>query len=123
MAPVAAHPAAVGGLGEAFGFLAPAAGGVEVAAGLALGGVGVAASSGFEVASGPLEGGETDLRGLEIWCPVGWDRRLGRMPLGFEAGEAEGFSDRGGGGLVAFNVEGVGGGGAGVDGPAGPAVG
>jgi hypothetical protein len=50
MAPVAAHPAAVGGLGEAFGFLALAAGRVEVAGGRAFGSVGVAASADFEVA-------------------------------------------------------------------------
>src|SRR5581483_1913649 len=48
MAPVAALPAAIGGLGAAFGFLAPSAGGVEVAGGLALDGVGVAASACFE---------------------------------------------------------------------------
>ena len=88
-----------------------------------MGGAGVAASAGFEVASGPLEGGEADLRGSELWCPVGWDRSLGCLPLGFEAGEAEGLSDRGRGGLVPFDVEGVGGGRARVDGPARPTVG
>ena len=100
MPPVAARPAAVGCLGEAFGFPAAFAGGVEVPSGLALGGVGVAAPAGFEVASGPLEAGEADLGGSEFFGPVGWDRGLGRLSLGFEAGEAEGFSDGGGGGLV-----------------------
>jgi hypothetical protein len=122
MPPVATRPAAVGCLGEAFGFPAAVQSGVEVPSGLALGGIGVAAPAGSEVASRPLEAGEADLGGSEFFGPVRRDRGLGRLSLNLEAGEAEGFSDRRGGGLAAFDIEGFGGGGAGVDGPAGPTI-
>ena len=111
-----------GRLGEAFGFPAAVAGGAESTGGVAFGGVGVAASASFEVTSRPLEDGEADLRRSEFCSPVGWDGSLRRLPLGFEAGEAEGFSS-GGGAVVALDVEGVGGGRAGIDGPTGSAVG
>src|SRR5688572_14995131 len=122
MPPVAARPAAVGCLGEAFGFPAAVQRGVEVPNGLALGGIGVAAPAGSEVASRPLEAGEADLGGSEFFGPVRRDRGLGRLSLNLEAGEAEGFSDRGGRRLAAFYIGGFAGGGVGASGPAGRAI-
>ena len=69
-----------------------------------------------------MEAGEADLGGSEFFGPAGRDRDFRGSSLGFEAGEAEGVSDRGRGGLGAFDVEGFDGGGAGVDGPAGPTI-
>ena len=58
----------------------------------------------------------------ELGARVGGDGGGDGSPFGFEAGVAEGGSHPGGGSVVVFDGEGFGGGGAGVDGPAGPVV-
>jgi hypothetical protein len=122
VAPVAAHPAAVGRVGEAFGFPASGAGGVEVAYGFAFGGVGMAASAGLKIPAVLVQSSETLRHRLEFRSPVGGDRRLDRLSLSCQAGETERFPESRRNGLVALDIVRLVGGRPGVDGPAGPAV-
>src|SRR5581483_11100300 len=121
-APVAAVSPGGGGLGVVLGFPVLPAGVEEPAGGGAFGGVGVAALAGKQIGVLAAQGGEF----LIDPCQVGGgiDRNGGGdgVPFGLEAGVAQSGSHAGGGLVVVFDGEGFGGGGAGVDGPAGPVV-
>ena len=122
LAPMAAVPPVVGRLGMALcvGVLVP---GLDVPpGGLTFGRSRVPSSAGQEVRAVPAERGQVLLHLGQLGAGVVGDGGGDGVPFGLEAGVAEGGADPGGGLVVVFDGEGVGGGGAGVDGPAGAAV-